>query len=329
MSETEIHPAIDELAPRVLHGLADETEQAELGRLLALSTANRRRFIEHSSLHGMLAQEAKAGAFAENRINFFQKLEQRPDGKHRRLKRFWIPAAAAVLVACLVAIPLLTTTASAALEQVIKAMNTTRDRTYRIEVLEPGSEDAPVRNGDRGRFPPAKYLDGASLWLRGPGEFVLRQTLPNGSVRIMGSDGSTNWSLRGDGPVHVTRDPGRFGGAIVARSGDFTGADLRSQLEDLKNFYQIEWLDRSGDGPWKLRASRRSADQGGAHEVEVWFDQDSGLLERMILSQLPRANGGPRSIAYLLESTDPLPPDFFNHTHHHEPGRAVIPETEP
>lgn len=328
MSETVIHPAIDELAPRVLHGLADETERTELGRLLSLSAANRRRFLVHASLHGMLAQEAKAGALAKDKIAFFEGME-RPAARRRRFVRYWIPAAAAVVAACLVAIPLLPTAANAALERVIEAMNNVRDRTYRIEVLEPGPEDPPGRSGDRGRFPPGKHLDGATLWLRGPGEFVLRQSLPGGTIRIMGSDGSTNWSFRGDGPVHLSHDARRFGGGIVARGGDFTGTDLRSQLEELRSIYQIDWLDRSGDGPWKLRATRRAADQGGARDIEVWFNPDSGLLERMILRQLPRANGGPRSIGYSLESTAPLAPDFFGHAHHHEPGRTILTDPEP
>lgn len=329
MSPSEIDPDIEELAPRILHGQADEEERTELARLLSLSGENRRRFLDHASLHGMLAQEAKAGAFAENRSGFFKEIEQVPAAKQKLLNRFWIPAAAAAIVTCLVTISLLPTSATAALEKMITAATAGRDRTFRIAVLEPGSDDAPTSTGDRGRFPPGKHLDGATLWLRGPGEFVLRQSLPNGTIRIMGSDGSANWSLRGDGPVHVSRDPKRFGGGIVARSGTFTSADLSSQLEDLKTLYQLEWLDRSSSGLWKLRAIRRSAGQGGAREVEVWFDPDSGLLERMILRQLPYGNGGPLSIGYHLESTDPLPPDFFTHTHHHEPGRAVITEPEP
>jgi hypothetical protein len=277
----------------------------------------------------MLAQEAKAGAFAENRSGFFKEIEGRPAAKRKLLTRFWIPAAAAVIAACVVTISLLPTSAAAALEKVITGMGAGQDRTYRIKVLEPGSDNAPIRNGDRGRFPPGKHLDGATLWLRGSGEFVLRQVLPNGTIRTMGSDGSANWSLRDDGPVHVSRDPKRFGGGIVARSGAFTSTDLSSQLEDLKTLYQLEWLDRSRSDLWKLRAIRHSADQGGAREVEVWFKPDSGLLQRMILRQLPRGNGAPRSIEYLLESTDPLPPDFFTHNRHHEPGRAVVTEPEP
>jgi hypothetical protein len=328
MSESDYQAAIDELAPRVLHGLEDEAGRTELSRLLATSAANRRRFLDHVSLHAMLAQEAKAGAFAENKLAFFDEMGGRPPSKVKRFTRLWIPAAAAVIVASLLILPLLPTTAVAALDRVIKAENAGHDRTYRIEVLEAGSGDAPERRDDRGRFPVGNHLDGATMWLRGPGEFVLRQKLPDGSTRVMGCDASGSWSLRGSGPVHVSDNPGRFGGWVFSKSGEFAFLDLRSQLEELRRFYQIESLDRSDRNLWKLHATRLSSNERGPRDVELWFDPQSGLLERMILRQLPRGNGGPRSIGIVLQSSDPLPPSFFSHDHHHESGRAVLKEPD-
>lgn len=325
MTDPDTH-SLDDLALRTLHGMADDAERAELARLLASSPESRRRFLDHAMLHGMLAREARAGAFAGDTIGFYRDLEDPPAQKKHRLLGFWLPAAAAVVAACLVTISLLPTKASAALDRVIETMSEVRDRTYRIEVIEPSDEPMESRP-DRGRFPPANHLDGATLWLRGPCEFVLSQSLPNGQTRVIGSDGGESWTLRGGDPVRVSPDPDRFGRAIFAKSGEIAFLDLRSQLDDLKPLYRIEWLDRSSRETWKLVGSRRSADQGGAREVELWFDPGTGLLERMILRQLPRGNGGPRSIAIILQSTEPLPADFFRHDHHHEPGRTI--RTEP
>lgn len=319
-------PSIDDLALRTLHGIADDAERAELARLLESSPESRRRFLDHAMLHGMLAREARAGAFADDTSGFFRNLEDPPAQKIHRLLGFWLPAAAAVVAACLVAYSLLPTKASAALDRVIETMSEVRDRTYRIEVIEPSDEPMESRP-DRGRFPPANHLDGATLWLRGPREFVLSQSLPNGQTRVMGSDGGESWTVRGVDPMRVSPDPERFGRAIFAKSGEIAFLDLRTQLDDLKPLYQIEWLDRSSRETWKLIGSRRSADQGGPREVELWFDPGTGLLERMILRQLPRGNGGPRSIAIVLQSTETLPADFFRHDGHHEPGRTI--RTEP
>jgi hypothetical protein len=326
MSESAPDPSIDDLALRVLHGLADDTGRAELARLLASSPENRRRFLDHAVLHGMLAREAKAGSLAENPVVFFGNLEKPPVRKVRRLLGFWLPAAAAVMVACIAAVIFRPASAMAALDRVIVAMNEARDHSYTIEVIDAGSETDPPRP-DRGRFPPSKHLDGATLWLRGPGEFVLSQALPNGETRIIGGDVNQSWSMRGSGPVRFSPDPKRFSRAIFEPNGEFAFLDLRTQLGQLKQRYRIEWLDRSSPHVHKLRGLRHSQETGGPGEIEIWFRTDTGLIERMILRQLPRGNGGPRSIAIILRSAEPLPPDFFQHTRHHEPGRTILTES--
>lgn len=192
-----------------------------------------------------------------------------------------------------------------------------------IEILDPGNNPAAGSYADRGRFPITAHLHGATLWLRGTDQFVLRQSLPTGETRILGSDATESWSIRGNGAVHIDSDPDRFGGGLGTKRREIAFLDPGPQLEELKRLYQIEWLVRPDQGPWKLRGLRRSADQGGAKEIELWFDRDTGLLGRMILRQLPRQQGGPHSVSIQLSSTAPLAPDFFNHAAHHEPGRPV------
>ncbi|MEO0054466.1 MAG: hypothetical protein RLZZ50_413, partial [Verrucomicrobiota bacterium] len=99
--------------------------------------------------------------------------------------------------------------------------------------------------------------------------------------------------------------------ALADSSAGIAFLDPRTQLADLKRLYDLEWLDRPSSSIWKLAGRRRSSDQGGPREIEVWFQPESGLLERLILRQLPRANGGPRSLAIILRSSEPLPQDFF------------------
>ena len=307
-------PLIDELAPGVLLDTADEARRARLASLLAASPENRRRFVDHAVLHGMLAREARAGAFAENPELFFRRLENTEASEPKSLLRFWLPAAAAAALVLFFTFSFLPNRAEASIDRVIQAMERVLDRTYSIQVIEPGPDPAPART-DRGRFPPANHLDGATLWLRGEGEFVLRQSLPNGQTRIIGADRARSWSMRGDGPARISDDPARFGRAVADGSGDIVFIDPRARLADLKRLYHLEWLERPSAGCWKLVGKRRSPDQGGPREIEVWFQPDSGLLERLILRQMPRANGGPRSLAIILRSTEPLPPDFFAPAH--------------
>lgn len=316
MNSARFDPALDELAPLVLHGQADEDQRASLSRMLSSSGENRSRFLDHALLHSQLAHAARSGALSGNTTAFFEALEAPRRHRTRPVLKPWL-AAAAILLACLAAIPLIPTSASAALDRVIGFAHASPDRCYRIEVLEPADTGASMPRTDRGRFPASNHLDGATLWLRSPGQFVLRQTLPNGESRFLGSDGAESWSRRGQEAAHVSRDPGHFGGDLQAKRPELAFLDLDRQLDELKPLYRVEWLDRSNHDLWKLRGIRKSADQGGAREIELWFSPDSGLLQRMILRQLPRGNGGPRSIALDLRSTAPLPPGFFESAYPH------------
>lgn len=319
------HSPLDDLATKVLLDIADDAEREELARLVAASPESRRRFLDNAMLHGMLVREARAGSFAPSKGEFFRNLENAPARGARRLRHLLLPAAALVIISFLLLF-LLPMKANAALDRVIDVMSQARDRTYRIEVIEAPQEPRDSSRPDRGRFPVGNFLDGAALWMRGPHEFVLSQDLPNGQKRLIGADGKESWSMRGGEEVRVSPDPARFGRAIFAKNGEIAFLDLRTQLEELKRLYQIEWLDRTSSVSHKLIATRRSADQGGAREIELWFHPQTGVLEKMILRQLPRGNGGPHSIAITLVSTEALPADFFRHQHHHEPDRTVLPE---
>ncbi len=311
MKSRDPQPALDDLIQLHLHGLAGDLEQQELGRHLADSPRSRRRFLDQAALHALLAVEARCGSFAEDRLGFFREIENRTLPRKRARVHLWLSAAASAALAFLVIMPLLPAPASGALDQVISRFGQTQDLSYRIEVLEEGSSANELPGEDRGRFPVGRHLHGATIWIRGERCFVLKQALPNGETRYLGSNGAASWSRRGEGPVRLSGDPERFGGGVVSKGRELALADLNHQLRELKAFYQIDWLDRPGKGVWKLRGTRKSASQGGAKDIELWFDPEKGLLLRMILRQLPQAGGGPRGIAFVLQSTTPLAPDFF------------------
>ena len=337
-SATDPSAELEDLILRVLHGLADEPEGAALATHLAASSEARELFTDHAMLHGFLATEAQAGGFAEDREAFFAALETAPPPLKivRRHRWWWLSAAAAMVVGlvCLTFL-LLPNNAAAALDQVIAALDRSVDCSYVIRVLDPGAGRQggnPVEKPDRGRFPPAAFLDGARLHLRGSSQYVLEQALPDGFTRTLGSDGQTSWCIRGDGPVRTSTDPYHFGAGVLAGQQNTPFLELRTQLEDLRRFYQLEWFTPPTDPATPvrlkgLRGSRHSAAQGGPKEIELWFDPATGQIHRMLLNGLPRGAGGPASIALELASTAPLPQDFFHHQAHHEPSRRVEAET--
>jgi hypothetical protein len=334
---TDSSDELEDLILRALHGLGDEAEGAILASQLAASSAARELFADHAMLHAFLATEAKAGGFAADREAFFAALENLPTAPNPVYIRkwWWLSAVAAMVVGLLsLTLLLLPHNAAAALEKVIAALDRSVDCTYVIRVLEPGADRQggnPLEKPDRGRFPPEVFLDGARLHLRGSSQYVLEQTLPDGVTRTLGSDGHASWCIRSDGPVRTSSDPYHFGAGVLAGRQDTPFLELRTQLEDLRRFYQLEWLSPPADPATParlkgLRGSRHSAAQGGPREIELWFDPVTGQIHRMLLNGLPRRAGGPASIALELSSSAPLPPDFFQHQAHHEPSRKIEPE---
>ena len=217
MSKPEDHQELDDLALRVLHGVADEAEQAALQELLRTKPAGRHRFILQATQHAMLCREGAAGSLADDKRLYFERLEE--DGQLRWWAgKAWLAAAAVAATLLVASLLLRPTDAMAALERVVQVAQETVTRCYSVRVLEVGPPEAPAEG--RGPYPPANHLEGATLWMKGPGEFVLRQGLPNGEIRLFGGDRSGSWTMRGLGPVKVSPDPTRFGRAIFAPSGD-------------------------------------------------------------------------------------------------------------
>ena len=321
MSKPADHQALDDLALRVLHGIADEAEQAALRELLRTEPAARHRFVLQATQHAMLCREGAAGSLAADKRLYFERLADEGQGR-AWAKNVWLAAAAVAATLLVASLLLRPTDAMAALERVVQVAQETVTRCYAVRVLEAGQPEAPAPG--RGPYPPANHLEGATLWMKGPGEFVLRQGLPNGEIRLFGGDASGSWTLRGLSAVKVSPDPTRYGRAIFAPSGEVAFLDLRTQLSRLKEDYDVEWIDESSPDLRKLRAARKHQTQGGPKEVELWFEPASGNIERLILRQLPRGNGGPRSLELIRQASSPLPADFFRHESHHEPTRPVI-----
>ena len=81
MSKPEDHQELDDLALRVLHGVADESEQAALRQLLRTKPDARHRFVLQATQHAMLCREGAAGSLATDKRLYLERLEE--DGQGR------------------------------------------------------------------------------------------------------------------------------------------------------------------------------------------------------------------------------------------------------
>jgi hypothetical protein len=311
----------DELTLRYLHGVASDADRSELGEMLREDDACRVRFIEHMGQHAMLCDEAKAGSLASDKVLYFEQLAG-TSPRRSWPRRAWLAVAAVASMLLVTVLLLRPTDAMAALEKVTQVAEQALTRCYGVRVLEPG--DASQVPAGRGPYPPSSHLEGAVLWMKGPGKFALKQQLPNGEMRLFGGNQEGSWTMRGTGPVRVSPDPTRFGRATLSAGGDVAFIDVRSQLSQIRSDYDLSWLPDATDGTRRLLASRQRPATGGPKEIELWFDPSEAVLRKMILRQLPKGQGGPRSLELTLLSVDPLPDEYFRHDYHHAPDRPVI-----
>ena len=103
MSKPADHQELDDLALRVLHGIANEAEQAALQELLRMKPEARHRFVLQATQHAMLCREGAAGSLAADRRLYFERLEDDRQGLPWAKKACL--AAAAVAATLLIAKP--------------------------------------------------------------------------------------------------------------------------------------------------------------------------------------------------------------------------------
>jgi hypothetical protein len=211
--------------------------------------------------------------------------------------------------------------AAAAVSQIIAAWEQAKDRSYTIRVLA-GDPWQALKDGRSVSY------EGATLHLRGLSEFVLVRVLNHGGQVITGSDGQTNWDIRGKGPVRVSHETNRFRGGIPGEYQNLPFMDLRSLFLSLAVDYDLTIRDDSADPTLRcLSAHKRNRDKRGLPSMEFQFRQDTGMVVKMELHGLPEEKGGPRAVSLELTSETVFPGDFFTHQAHHEPDREVINES--
>lgn len=217
-----------------------------------------------------------------------------------------------------------TEAAAASLERIIAVAQQSIDRTYTIQVIDEYPASTP-RNEKQGN------IDGAILHVRGPDKYVLIRELKDGRQRLTGCDGTESWAMREDGPVHVSSDLNRFRGGLPGEQQDLPFINLQSQLMQLREKYFVESLPEAGRefegrAMMGLVCLRKSHEVRGPKRVEIWADRETGGIHRMLMDNLPRGKGGPRSVMIQLTEESELPENFFSHTAHHESGRKIKPD---
>ena len=304
-----------ELFQALLDGTLSDEERAALNERLRDDPAARAAFAQQMKLHALL--QWRTGSVAA----IAPKVPRRVVFRQTWQWAGW--AAAAVVVFGFTFFMLTPNPAVAAISQIITAWGQALDRSYTITVLE-GDAWQPLKDGRQVNY------EGARLHLRGGTQIVLERTLDRGGEVITGSDGVTNWDIRGKGPVRFTTDVSRFRGGIPGEYQSVPFLDLGSLLGSLTADYDLT-LSETGSDPalQQLTAHKRHREKRGLPRMEFIFRQATGTIVSMTLHGLPQEKGGPRAVRLTLTSEAALPADFFTHAAHHEPDRKIIHESAP
>lgn len=304
-----------ELLQALLDGTLSEQEREALNERLRRDPAARAEFAQQMKLHALLQWRTGNVTVAAPKVP-----------RRAVLRQTWQWAgwaAAAVLVFGFTFFMLTPNPAAAAISQILTAWGQALDRSYTITVLE-GDSWQPLKDNRRVSY------EGAKLHLRGGRQFVLERMLDRGGEVITGSDGTSNWDIRGKGPVRVTTDVSRFRGGIPGEYQSVPFLDLGSLLGSLTADYDLK-LSEIGSDPalQQLTAHKRHREKRGLPRMEFIFRQATGTIVSMTLHGLPQEKGGPRSVRLTLASESALPADFFTHAAHHETDREIIHESAP
>ncbi len=280
------------------------------------SPENARHFAREVMLHDRLANAIR------NEISLKQVSVSslKPENKKFAIpRRPVLSGMAATLVILLTGLWLISNNrldAAAGINQLIQKSTDLGDRSYTIVNLDTQAEKFD------GRRPP---VDGAKFYVRGGNQYVLIRKFPDGRQFTTGFDGVQNWAVPPDGAVRLSRDPNRFRGPLPGHKHGLPFVDLRSDLIEIRDAFQISFSEDKSDRLSRLLA-RKKPGVRGPREVLLRFEADTGVIQEMIFSGLPQAQGGPSNLAVRLIGQETLDPGFFEHQFHHESTREVVQE---
>lgn len=296
-----------------LDGELDAEGRARMERALASSPEFAREAARTMRLHHAIALSMESRA-------------AQPVPKRRTWR--WLAAASLLLCSALAWTVATGAQASAAQVELVRLAEAASrgDRTFAIRALDDGPP-APERDGR-----PGPELDGARLYLRGTEQYVLARENAQGERTLTGFDGELAWTVPPRGAVRVSSDRQRFRGGLPGHQHELPFVDLDDGLANVARNYDLTLereLELDGRPVARIDGVRKRGVERGPKRIELWYEPQSRQLRRIVLDRLPQARSGPRAVALEFVDARPLPADFFDHSHHHGPERAVERDDRP
>lgn len=305
-----------------LDGVLTEEQEGQLNAWVKASPENAAVFADGVRFHDRLHNVIRVGATTVTPGEPMANPEPTRNSRQRRSWRRGVLVSGLVAVVAVVFVAVWSSnpprvSAATELDRLIDRATDAGDRSYLIRNLDARPEQTEERR------PP---IGGATLHVRRPDQYVLIRKFPDGRPFVTGSDGENSWSVPPNGAVRVSGDPLRFRGPVPGHQHGIPFADLRSELVQLRDAYVVTPLGSDGAGNRGLLAMKKSAEYRGPNRVELWYGATTGVIHRMVFVGMPKARGGPDSVAVELLEQRELGNDFFRHQAHHAADRRVIEE---
>jgi len=222
----------------------------------------------------------------------------------------------------------------ATIDQMIAAIENAGDRTYSVIVRDQKTgrrESQSGRFADEGRNRQERAgLDGATLYLRGRGEYVLYRYTPSGRTVINGSNGQTNWLIRPRREVLVSKNRQAFRIPIPEDLADLLTLDFSDTLQKIRERYKIKYLstvpvEQDQEASWSyLHATRQNRKFKGPRVIRIWAHPDTGLLRRIEFADiLLQGDPEPKKLIFDLRDQKQLADNWFTHNAHHSEDTEV------
>jgi len=323
-----------ELVSRHFDGLLTNDEHQELQDWLRSDPSHRRDFAKAAILHDRLHCEHVAISLGTLDLQSEHPvpLPNQPP-RSRRLRLFGISAGVMTAFVALTVMLLGTSrtavSAVTELNRLISAQETGLDKTYSIAVEDVPSSRRPRRRLAEDGRPPKPPLDGAVLYVRHGNQFVLIRPMPGDQQFITGSNGSTSWAVRPDGPVRVSTDVTRFNRDLPGHEHDIPLMQIEQSLEHLRRAYDVQLLpvetvEDAADGelPTRLLVAVKKHGHRGPQRIEITYAVQAGQIRQLRFIEMPY---GPvhLTVRLTLEEEQDLGPAFFDHLAHHSSDRTV------
>ena len=308
LNSKQLRRAADvQLLHALLTGLADNSE-----------TARQRRIDK-------LMQSIRADT---NKVNGEQAKSPRKSRWYIGPAIRWGTAAMIIIGITIVLTSLSPNKAMATMDQMISAIEKAGDRTYYLVVRDQrtgrrertGGGAAVERRGRQERA----VLDGAKLYLRGKGQYVLYRYTPSGQTVVNGSNGQRNWLVRPRREVLISSNPQAFRIPMPVELADLLTLDFGDTLQRIRESYRIKYLgtvpvEQDKDTSWAyLHATKQNRKFRGPRVIRIWAHPDTGLLRRIEFADIRlQDDPEPKKLIFDLIDQKQLPNDWFTHSAHH------------